>query len=60
MNPEFHTSNISDISLKQAARIAGIGYLLIFAVSIFANSFALEKLINLEDVSTTIQEPQVK
>jgi len=54
MNSDINTTNISDISLKQAARIAGIAYLMVFVVAIFANGFALDKLIVLGDVTTTI------
>ena len=46
-------SSVPDISLRKAARIAGIAYLLVFVVSILANSFALQKLVVLGDATTT-------
>ena len=47
------TSDPRDITLQQAAWIAGIAYLLVFIVSIFANSFALQKLVVLGNATTT-------
>lgn len=53
MNAKSNSSNFSDITLRQAAGIAGLGYLMVFAVSILANSFSLGKLIVLGDVTAT-------
>lgn len=44
----------ADISLRQAAIIAGFGYLIIFLLGIAANFFVLENLIVAEDASATV------
>ena len=43
----------SSLSARHAAIIAGVGYLAIFIVTTFANSFALEKVIIAGDAATT-------
>jgi len=47
------TNLITDISQRQAAKIAGFGYLLIFILGIFAYFFAFESLIVRGDAATT-------
>jgi len=51
MNSEINTSGISDISQRQASRIAGFSYLIVFILGIFANSIAFENLVVPGDVS---------
>lgn len=47
------TARFAEVSPPRAARIAGIGYLTLFFVSIFANFFVLERLIEPGDASAT-------
>jgi len=47
------TESIADISLREAAIIAGFGYLIIFIMGIYANFFILGSLIVPEDAVTT-------
>lgn len=47
------TNPLPDISLNKAAKIAGIGYLIIFVLGIFANFFIFGGLIVKGDASTT-------
>jgi hypothetical protein len=44
---------ISEVSTRQAARIAGLGILIIAVLSIFANFFVLEKLVKPGDSAAT-------
>ena len=53
MNPEQKTASIIEISLRDAARIAGFGYLMVFIFGIFGNFFVFEKLIVPGDAVTT-------
>ena len=53
MNPTKNSTLIPELSLRNAARIAGFGYLMVFIMSILGNSFALDKLIVLGDTVTT-------
>ncbi|HZD16611.1 MAG TPA: DUF4386 domain-containing protein [Actinomycetota bacterium] len=46
-------SRITDVSPRQAARIAGVGYLVIFVLAIFANFFARANLIESGDAAAT-------
>jgi hypothetical protein len=53
-----HQDAISDgrvgqLSLRQAARLAGIGYVMLFLLAIFANFFVVEGLIEPGDAATT-------
>jgi hypothetical protein len=45
----------SEVSTRQAAMTAGISYLLIFVLAIFANFFAIERLVVPGDAGTTTQ-----
>ena len=47
------TNRTADISLRQAARVAGFGYLIVFILAGFANSIAFENLIVPGDAATT-------
>jgi len=47
-------NRIADISLRQAAIIAGFGYLIIFILGISANFFVLQNLIVPEDAAATV------
>ncbi|MFV9672988.1 MAG: DUF4386 domain-containing protein [Acidimicrobiia bacterium] len=47
------TSRIAETSPRVAARIAGIGYLIIFVLAIFANFVVREGLIDPDDAATT-------
>jgi hypothetical protein len=49
---EFTGQN-AELSPRKAAVIAGLGYLIVFVISILGKSFALDKLIVLGDVETT-------
>ena len=49
------TQRISDLTPGNAARIAGLGYLIIFISGIFANFFVLESLIVPESPAGTIE-----
>lgn len=40
-------------SVRQAARIAGFGYLAIFVLAMFANFFVLERLVDQDDAAST-------
>src|SRR5258706_7600265 len=53
MNSKQKTASISEISLRNAARIAGFGYLMVFILGIFGNFFVFEKLIVPGDAVTT-------
>ena len=53
MNPEQKTPSIIEISLHNAARIAGFAYLMVFIFGIFGNFFVFEKLIVSGDPVTT-------
>lgn len=53
MNSEQKTASIIEISLRNAARIAGFGYLMVFILGIFGNFFVFEKLIIPGDAVTT-------
>jgi hypothetical protein len=53
MNSEQKTASIIEISLRNAARIAGFGYLMVFILGIFGNFFVFEKLIVSGDAVTT-------
>ena len=48
------TNRIAEISQRQAARIAGFGYLIVFILAAFANYFAFERLIVSGDAVITI------
>ena len=48
------TNRIDDISQRQAAKIAGFGYLIVFILATFANFFAFERLIVSGDAVKTI------
>jgi hypothetical protein len=43
----------AELSPRKAAIIAGLGYLIVFVISIFGKSFALDKLIVLGDAVST-------
>ena len=45
-------NRIADISLRQAALVAGVGYLIVFILGFFANDFALANIIREGDAST--------
>ncbi len=47
------TNRIAETSLRNAARIAGFGYLFVFIFATVANSFVFQKLIVHGDASTT-------
>jgi small-conductance mechanosensitive channel len=47
------TNRHAEISPRQAARIAGYGYLAIFVLAIFANFFVRERLIEPGDAAAT-------
>ncbi|AAM05729.1 TPA: DUF4386 domain-containing protein [Methanosarcina acetivorans] len=47
-------NHTADISLRQAAIVAGFGYLIIFLLGIIANFFVLQNLIVPEDAAATV------
>jgi Domain of unknown function (DUF4386) len=47
------TNRHAEVSRRQAARIAGYGYLAIFVLAIFANFFVRERLIEPDDAAAT-------
>lgn len=47
------TSNITELSPRKAARIAGVGYLVLFVLAIFANFIVREGLIDSSDAAAT-------
>jgi hypothetical protein len=47
------TMTIADTSPRRAARIAGIGYLIIFVLAIFANFFVRTGLVDPDDAAAT-------
>jgi len=47
------TTQLTETSPRQAARIAGVGYLLLFVLAIFANFFVRERLIDPSDAAAT-------
>ena len=49
------TTAIASLTRRQAARIAGVGYVLIFFLAIFANFVVVEGLIEAGDASATAQ-----
>lgn len=51
--PTLDVGTDSDLSVRQAARIAGVGYVLLFALAIFANFFVREGLIVADDAAAT-------
>lgn len=53
MNSEKQEAPFIEISLRNAARIAGFGYLMIFIFSIIANFFVFEELIVSGDAKAT-------
>ena len=53
MDSKENTAMGSDLSLGNAAKIAGIGYLMVFIVSIFGKALALDKIIIMGDAITT-------
>ncbi len=48
------TRSASSVSARSAARIAGLGYVAIFALAVFANFFVLEALVVDGDPATTV------
>lgn len=48
------TTRIADVSLREAARIAGVGYLIIFVLAIFANFLVRTNLIEKGDAAATV------
>lgn len=46
-------TRIADVSERQAAQIAGVGYLIIFVLAIFANFFVVTGLVEEGDAATT-------
>lgn len=53
MNSTKNTEWITEISPRNAAKIAGFGYLIVFILGFFGNFFVFEKLIVPEDAVTT-------
>lgn len=53
MNSNEITKSISDISLRKAAIVAGLGLLIMTIFAVFALSFVYQKLILPEDATTT-------
>jgi hypothetical protein len=49
------TTQLTETSPRQAARIAGVGYLLLFVPAIFANFFVRERLIDANDAALTFK-----
>ncbi|MEA2002772.1 MAG: DUF4386 domain-containing protein [Actinomycetota bacterium] len=47
------TSQLTDVSPRQAARIAGIGYVILFVLAIFANFFVRTGLTDPDDAAAT-------
>jgi Domain of unknown function (DUF4386) len=48
------SSRIDDLSQRQAARIAGTAYLIIFVLALFANFFVLDRLTEPGDAAATV------
>jgi hypothetical protein len=48
------TSGIADISQRQAARIAGVAYVAIIVLALFANFFVLDRLVESGDAAATV------
>jgi hypothetical protein len=53
MNSELDTSRLTDISLRKAAIVAGLGLLIMTILAIIANFSVLQNLIVPEDATTT-------
>jgi len=51
-------NRIADISLRQAALVAGVGYLLVFILGFFANDFALSSILMEGDATTAANNIQ--
>ena len=49
---------IADISLRQAALVAGVGYLLVFILGFFANDFAISNILMEGDATTAANNIQ--
>ena len=49
----INTTAVTEISPRTAARIAGIGYLIIFVLAIFANFIVREGLVDLDNAAAT-------
>ena len=47
---------VTEITTRRAGRIAGVGYLVIFVLSIFANFVVFQGLVDLDDAAGTAQE----
>ncbi|AKB28901.1 hypothetical protein MSSIT_2182 [Methanosarcina siciliae T4/M] len=52
-------NHTADISLRQAAIVAGFGYIIIFLLGIIANFFVLQNLIVPEDAAATVNNIMV-
>ena len=48
------TGRIANLSPRSAALVAGISYIPVFVVGIFANFFVLEELVVTGDAATTV------
>jgi hypothetical protein len=55
MNRNIEISNMSNVSLRAAALIAGLGYLVIFITGIFANFFVIENMIVPGNAAATVK-----
>ena len=51
-------NRVADITLRQAALIAGVGYLLVFILGFFANDFALSNILMEGDATTAANNIQ--
>jgi len=48
------TNCITDMSLRTAARVTGLGFILMFALALFADGFVLQSLVVPGDAATTV------
>ena len=54
-NPERTVRQTADTQPRMAARIAGLSYLALFVLALFANFFVRERLVDLDDAAATFQ-----
>ena len=54
-NPERMVRPIADTQPRMAARIAGLSYLALFVLALFANFFVRERLVDLDDAAATFE-----
>ena len=51
-------NRVADLTLRQAALVAGVGYLLVFILGFFANDFALSNILMEGDATSAANSIQ--